>query len=399
MKLTYNHTLYACFLGYITQAVVNNFAPLLFIIFHEEMGIPLPRITLLVTINFLIQLTVDFISPFFVDKIGYKKSIIIAHIFSSAGLIMLGVLPLIAKDAFPALLTAVAFYAVGGGIIEVLISPIAESCPTDNKSSVMSLLHSFYCWGTIGVVLISTLFLAFFGKGSWHILSCLWALLPLFNAFFFYLVPVNHLTEGNGAMSPKSLFTSKAFIVFIFLMISAGASEQAMSQWASFFVESALHVPKTIGDITGVCLFSLMMGIARVGYSRFGDKLNLKTCLIASGALSIISYITVSLSPYSILSLIGCALCGLSAGILWPGVFSMAAAHFPKGGTLMFAYLALAGDLGCSAGPTLTGFVSSAFSDNLNIGLLAAAIFPLILILSALTLKKSQQNSPDRKKA
>lgn len=390
MKFTYNHTLYACFLGYITQAVVNNFAPLLFVIFHEELNIPLSHITLLVTINFLVQLFVDFISPFFIDKIGYKKSIVIAHVFSSLGLIMLGVLPSFSLNAFPVLLLSVITYAVGGGIIEVLISPIAEACPTDNKSAVMSLLHSFYCWGTIGVVLISTVFIALLGKGSWQVLACIWALLPIFNAFFFHLVPVNHLTEENSAMSLKELFTSKAFIIFIFLMISAGASEQAMSQWASFFVESALHVPKMIGDITGVCLFSLMMGLARVGHSRFGNRINLRTCLILSGVLSIASYITVALSPWNTLSLIGCAFCGLSAGILWPGVFSMAAEHFPKGGTLMFAYLALAGDLGCSAGPTLTGFVSSAFNDNLNTGLLAAIIFPLILIISALTLKKSQ---------
>ncbi|MBQ8540712.1 MAG: MFS transporter [Clostridia bacterium] len=390
MKIGYNHTLYACFLGYITQAVVNNFAPLLFIIFHEQLNIPLEQITLLVTINFLVQLLVDFISPFFVDRIGYKKSIIIAHVFSSAGLIALGVLPLMAENAFPMILFAVIIYAVGGGIIEVLISPIAEACPTDNKASVMSLLHSFYCWGTMGVVIISTLFLSIFGKESWHVLSCIWALLPAFNAVFFALVPVNRLTEENSAMSLKELFSKRAFIIFIFLMISAGASEQAMSQWASYFVESALGVPKAIGDITGMCMFSLMMGIARVGHSKFGDTLNLRKCLIASGILSVVSYITVALSPYSILSLIGCALCGLSAGILWPGVFSMAAKHFPKGGTLMFAYLALAGDLGCSAGPTLTGFVSSAFADNLNTGLLAAAIFPLILIISAISLKKSQ---------
>ncbi|MBQ8001901.1 MAG: MFS transporter [Clostridia bacterium] len=391
MKLGYKHTLYACFIGYITQAVVNNFAPLLFIIFHSQLSVPLEQITLLVTINFLVQLFVDFISPFFVDKIGYKTSIIIAHVFSAAGLALLGILPLVFPSPFPALLIAVIVYAVGGGIIEVLISPIAESCPTKNKSATMSLLHSFYCWGTMGVVIISTLFLAYFGKGSWHVLAVLWSLVPVFNVLYFSLVPVNHLlTEEDTAMSPKELFSSKTFALFILLMISAGASEQAMSQWASFFVESALGVPKALGDILGICLFALMMGIARVTYSKASDKLNLRLCLIASGILSIASYITVAISPYSALSLIACALCGLSAGILWPGVFSMAAEHFPRGGTLMFALLALAGDLGCSSGPTLTGFVSSAFSDNLNLGLLAAAVFPLILIISAALLKKSQ---------
>ncbi|MBQ7876370.1 MAG: MFS transporter [Clostridia bacterium] len=387
MKLNYNHTLYACFIGYITQAVVNNFAPLLFLIFHTQLDINLTNITLLVTVNFLVQLTVDFISPFFVDKIGYKPSIIIAHIFSAAGLIMLGTLPYILPP-FPALLISVIVYAVGGGIIEVLISPIAEACPTDNKASVMSLLHSFYCWGTMAVVIISTAFLYFFGKESWYILSCIWAFLPIFNAFYFALVPVNQLTEESSQMSLRDLFSAKAFILFIFLMISAGASEQAMSQWASFFVESALGVPKALGDLLGITTFALMMGIARLGYSKLGHKLNIKKALIISGLLSVVSYIGVSISPVPVLSLVFCALCGLSAGILWPGVFSMASEHFPTGGTLMFAYLALAGDLGCSAGPTLTGFVSSMFSDNLNIGLLSATVFPLILILSALALKK-----------
>ena len=388
MKFTYNHTLYACFLGYITQAVVNNFAPLLFLIFHEQLSIPLPQITLLVTINFLIQLFIDFISPFFVDKIGYKTSIIIAHIFSSAGLIMLGTLLKVSASPFPMLLLSVITYAIGGGIIEVLISPIAESCPTDNKASVMSLLHSFYCWGTMGVVIISTLFLHFFGKHTWQLLSILWALLPLCNALFFAFVPVNHLTEEGEGMKVSTLFKSKTFYIFIFLMIAAGASEQAMSQWASFFVESALNLPKAAGDLLGICMFSLFMGIARVGYATFGNKIDLKKILILSGVLCIISYITASLSPFIFMSLIGCMMCGLSVGILWPGTFSMAAEFFPKGGTAMFAYLALAGDLGCSAGPTLTGFVSSIFNNNIHTGLLAAVVFPVILIISSFLLKK-----------
>lgn len=389
MKLNYNHTLYACFLGYITQAVVNNFAPLLFIIFHEQLGVDLTKITLLVTINFLVQLFVDAISPMFADRTGYKKCIIAAHIFSAAGLCLMGILPHFLPP-FPALLISVVIYAIGGGIIEVLISPIAEACPTEKKSAVMSLLHSFYCWGTMGVVIISTLFLYFFGKASWNILSVLWAIVPIFNAVFFYFVPVNQLTDENSSMGTKKLFASRSFILFVLLMVSAGASEQAMSQWASFFVESALNIPKALGDVFGICMFSLFMGIARVLHAAFGERVPLKSALIASGMLSIVSYVIVSTSPFAVLSLVGCALCGLSAGILWPGVFSMAAEHFPTGGTAMFAYLALAGDLGCSAGPTLTGFVSSAFSDNLNLGLLSAAVFPIILILSALSLKKAE---------
>ncbi len=389
MKFNYNHTVIACFLGYITQAVVNNLAPLLFVIFNTELKVSLSSITLLVTVNFLIQLVVDAVSPLFADKIGYKKCIVIAHLFSAAGLLMMGTLPFVISP-FPALLTSVVVYAVGGGLIEVLISPIVEACPTDNKSAAMSLLHSFYCWGTMAVVIVSTVFLHVFGKSSWNVLSCIWALLPLCNAFFFSLVPVNHLNEETSSMSFKELFSNKMFFIFVFLMMSAGASEQAMSQWASFFVESALGVPKAVGDLLGITVFALMMGIARVSHSRFSDKIDIKKALMASGFLSLISYIGVSLSPSAPLSLAFCALCGLSAGILWPGVFSMAAQYFPRGGTILFAYLALAGDLGCSLGPTLTGFVSSFFNSNLNIGLLSATLFPLILIISASLLKSRQ---------
>lgn len=390
IKLNYKHTLIACFAGYITQAVVNNFAPLLFLIFNKELGIELTKITLLVTVNFLVQLAVDFISPFFVDKIGYKPSIIAAHIFSAAGLILMGVLPHI-FNPFPALLTSVVIYAIGGGIIEVLISPIAEACPTENKASVMSLLHSFYCWGTMAVVIVSTLFLSVFGKASWSILAVLWAVLPTINAVFFYFVPINRLTEENMSMGFKELFKSKFFLLFILLMISAGASEQAMSQWASFFAESALGITKSLGDIFGICMFALFMGIARTYYAAVGNRLHIRKALIISGTLSIISYVITAVSPYAVVSLIGCGLCGLSAGILWPGVFSMASEHFPKGGTALFAYLALSGDAGCSLGPTLTGFVSSMFNDNINIGLLAAIIFPIILVLSSIALKRTEE--------
>lgn len=389
MKLTYKHTLIATFFGYITQAIVNNFAPLLFLIFHQQMNVDLTKITLLVTVNFLIQLAIDAVCPLFADKIGYKRCIVAAHVFSAAGLILMGILPRLISP-FPALLTAVGVYAVGGGIIEVLISPIAEACPTENKASVMSLLHSFYCWGTMAVVIISTVFLFVFGKTSWSILSVLWSILPLCNALFFLFVPVNQLTEQSESMKLKELFTSRFFIIFIVLMICAGASEQAMSQWASFFAESALKLPKALGDVFGICMFSLFMGLARLGYAISGDRLNLRKAIIISGILSIISYIIVAFSPFEALSLAGCALCGLSAGILWPGVFSMAAEHFPKGGTVMFAILALAGDAGCSWGPTLTGFVSAVAGDSLNAGFLAATIFPLVLVISALLIKRTE---------
>lgn len=387
-KLTYRHTQYASYLGYVTQAIVNNLAPLLFVIFQSQFEIPLGKITLLITTNFCFQLVVDFIAARIVDKIGYRPCIIAAHIFSAAGLVGMALLPHAFPDPYYGLLTAVLLYAVGGGLIEVLISPIVEACPTENKASVMSLLHSFYCWGTVGVILISTGFLAIFGRENWEILACLWALLPLCNAVFFAKVPIAQLNENGSSMSLSKLVRTRAFWIFIILMVASGASEQSMSQWASTFAEQGLGVSKAIGDLTGPCLFSIMMGCSRVFYAKFSEKINLTHFIIGSCVLCIAAYLLAALAPNPVLGLVGCGLCGLSVGILWPGVFATASERIPTGGTAMFAYLALAGDLGCSSGPTLVGMAAGAFGDNLSIGLLFALIFPVVLIIGSLATKK-----------
>lgn len=387
-KLTYHHTQYASYLGYVTQAIVNNLAPLLFVIFQDQFGIPLQKITLLITTNFCFQLVVDFIAARIVDRIGYRPCIIAAHQFATAGLVGMAVLPHVFSDPYYGLLTAVLLYAVGGGLIEVLISPIVEACPTDNKASVMSLLHSFYCWGTVGVIVLSTGFLTLFGREHWGILACLWALLPLSNAIFFAKVPIAQLGDDGSSMPLKQLIRNRLFWLFIVLMIASGASEQAMSQWASTFAEKGLGVSKALGDLTGPCLFSILMGCSRVFYAKFSERINLIHFIIGSCVLCIGSYLLAALSPNPVLGLVGCGLCGLSVGILWPGVFATASERIPTGGTAMFAYLALAGDLGCSSGPTVVGMIAGAFGDNLSIGLLFAVIFPAVLILGSLAIKK-----------
>ncbi len=386
-KLSYKHTLAASCIGYITQAIVNNFAPLLFLIFRDSFGIPLEKITLLITVNFLTQLLIDFLSTKFADRIGYRACIIGAHVSAGLGLIGLAVLPGILGDPFIGLLISVILYAVGGGLIEVLVSPMVEACPTDNKSAVMSLLHSFYSWGTVIVIFVSTLFLYFFGKGSWPILALIWAILPLANGLYFTLVPIATLTEDGDSMTLKELFTRKAFWLFIILMFAAGASELAMNQWASAFAESGLGISKALGDLAGPCLFSILMGTSRVCYARFSHKFDLMSFIIGSSILCVISYLLAALSPVPLLSLAGCALCGFSVGILWPGMYSIAAEKFPKGGTAMFAMLALAGDLGCSGGPTAVGLVAGLFGDNLRAGLLLAVIFPLVMLLFSIRYK------------
>lgn len=381
MNKNYQRTIYACFVGYIVQAIVNNFVPLLFLTFEGTYGIEMGRITMLITINFGVQLVVDLLSAGFVDKIGYRISIVLAHLFSAAGLAGLVFLPEILPDAYTGLCISVVIYALGGGLIEVLISPIMESCPTDNKEKAMSLLHSFYCWGHVGVVLVSTIFFHLAGIENWRILTLLWVVIPVANGIVFLRSPIAPLIEeGESGLSMKELFRNKMFWLFWLMMLCAGASEQAVSQWASTFAEQGLGVTKTIGDLAGPMAFAILMGSARAFYGKFGDRLNLDRFMLASGVLCVFSYLCIALAPSPVVSLAGCGICGLSVGIMWPGSFSKASAAIRNGGTAMFALLALAGDLGCSGGPTLVGYVSSAAADNLRIGILAAIVFPVLLI-------------------
>lgn len=377
----YNHTLNASYIGYITQAVVNNFVPLLFLTFESSFHIPLEKITLLVTINFGIQLLVDLVSAKFVDKIGYRVCIVIAHVCAAIGLVGLGIFPQFFADPYWGLLLAIGFYAIGGGLIEVLVSPIVEACPTERKSAAMSLLHSFYCWGSVFVILCSTLFFVTVGISNWRILAALWAVIPALNALYFSRVPIATLTEGGQGFSIRKLFSLKIFWVFVLLMACSGAAELAMSQWASAFAEAGLGVTKTIGDLAGPCLFAVLMGLSRVFYSKFSERIRLSRFMGASAVLCIFGYLLAALSPLPVLSLAGCALCGLSVGILWPGTFSLASIQCPKGGTALFALLALAGDIGCSGGPTMVGMVSRAFGGDIHVGLLSTVLFPVLLIL------------------
>lgn len=382
MNNQYNKTITACFVGYIVQAIVNNFTPLLFLYFQRNYHIPLSQITLLVTFNFGIQLLIDLLSVGFVDKIGYRASMVIAHVLSAGGFILLTILPEILPLPFVGILISVMIYAVGGGILEVLVSPVVEACPSDNKEKAMSMLHSFYCWGHAGVVLISTLFFYVAGIENWKYLALIWALIPIGNAFAFAKVPIAPLIEdGAAGLQLKELFQIRVFWILFVMMVCAGASEQAVSQWASTFAEKGLGISKTAGDLAGPMAFAILMGTSRLFYGKYGDKIHLERFMVYSSCLCILSYLCISLLPVPQLSLIACAVCGLSVGIMWPGTFSKASATLPKGGTAMFALLALGGDIGCSGGPTLVGMVSGALGDNLKMGVLAGIIFPVLLLI------------------
>ena len=390
---SYNHTIYASYLGYISQAIVNNFAPLLFLTFQSQLGLSLKSVTTITTVNFLVQLTVDLISARYVDRIGYRRCLVAAHIFCALGLAGLAVLPGIAADPYGGIMAAVVLYAIGGGLIEVLVSPVVEACPTEKKEAAMSLLHSFYCWGHVAVVLLSTGFFRLAGIENWGIMACLWALIPALNALYFAKVPLYPITSEGHQIRFGGLIRNKVFWLIIVLMLCAGASEHAVSQWASAFAESALNLSKTAGDLLGVCIFAVMMGLSRAFYGKYSEKIPLKKMMIFSAALCIGCYCLASFAASPALGLLGCGICGFSVGIFWPGTFSMAAAVLPGGGTAMYALMALAGDLGCSSGPTVVGLVADRFSGNLKMGIAAALVFPIVMLAGISLMKYQKANS------
>ena len=382
----YQRTLTACYLGFVTQSISANFAPLLFLTFQSTYGISLDRIALIPVVFYLTQLLVDLGASRFADKIGYRICVVASQVVSAAGLVLLAVLPEILPAPFPGILIAVVFYAIGSGLVEVLVSPVVEACPFENKDGMMSLLHSFYCWGAVGVILGSTLFFAVFGTENWRVLTLIWALVPLVNIFQFLTCPIERLVEEGGNLPLRRLLRLPLLWLMILLMICSGASEATMAQWASAFTESALGVSKTIGDLAGPCLFAVFMGIARMLYGKMSGKLNLVRTMLFSGILCVACYLLASLSPLPLLGLTGCALCGFSVGIMWPGTISLSSQKCPQGGTAMFAFLALAGDFGGTVSPAIVGGFSELAGGNLKIGLLTATVFPLLLVAGILIL-------------
>ena len=377
----YNRTKIACYMGFITQAIAANFAPLLFLKFHKDYGISLGNIALISTVYFFTQLLIDLFCAKFVDRIGYRVSIVVSEVCSAAGLVGLAFLPELLPNAFAGILICVTVYAVGCGLIEVLVSPIIEACPFENKEATMSLLHSFYCWGCVGTITVSTLFFAVFGMDSWKWLAVLWAIVPAVNIFNFATCPIVPIVEEGQGMGIRQLGRKPVFWAAICLMVCAGASELSMAQWASAYAEAALGLTKALGDLMGPCLFAVTMGISRVIYGKYGDKLDLKKFMIGSGALCVVCYLLASLSANPIVGLIGCIFCGFSVGIMWPGTISISSKRFPAGGTAMFALLAMAGDLGGSIGPAIVGRVTQQAGDDIRAGMEVGIIFPLVLLV------------------
>ena len=384
----YRKTLLACYLGFITQAISANFAPLLFLTFYRDYGISLSQLALIPTCFYITQLIIDFVCAKFVDRIGYRTYIIISEITSAVGLLGLTFLPDVLPSPFMGIIICTIIYAIGSGLSEVLCSPIVEACPFENKERMMSLLHSFYCWGSVGVILGSTLFFSLFGTGTWRVLAGIWALIPLYNIYNFAICPIEPIVADGKSMSILELFKTRVFWIFILLMICAGSSEAAVAQWASAFAESALHVSKTVGDLAGPCGFAVFMGISRAMYGKAGKRIDLTAFMLFSAVLCLGCYLLAGLASMPMLGLVGCMICGFAVGIMWPGSISISSSILPKGGTAMFALLALAGDMGASIGPALVGTVSQIAGDNLQVGILAAAGFPAILAVCVLLVRK-----------
>lgn len=389
----YKKTLIACYLGFVTQAISANFTPLLFLTFKSTWAITLEQLAMIPMIFYLTQLLVDLAATKFADKIGYRTCVVTSQVISALGLVLMAILPDILPVPFIGVLISVVLYSIGSGLIEVLVSPIVEACPFENKDGMMSLLHSFYCWGAMAVIIGSTLFFAVFGVENWRILTFIWALLPLYNTFNFISCPIERLVEDGKSMSIASLFKTPVFWLMIVLMVCTGASEATMAQWASAFTESAIGVSKTVGDLAGPCLFAMFMGISRMLYGKFSEKLDLSRVMLVCGVMAAGCYMLASLSAAPVLGLAGCALCGLAVGIMWPGSISISSQSCPRGGTAMFAFLALAGDLGGTVSPAMVGSLSEMAGGNLKAGLLAATVFPIILVIALIVLRRAKKRN------
>ena len=385
----YRKTKLACYLGFVTQAIVANFTPLLFLIFHREYGISIASLALIPAVFYVVQLVTDFLCAKF-KNLDYRKSIIVSEITSALGLAGLAFLPQLFPHPLVGILLCVSVYAVGSGLIEVLCSPIIEACPFPNKEGMMSLLHSFYCWGAVGVILGSTLFFTLFGLDNWRILACLWALIPLYNIINFATCPIEPIVEDSEGMSMGQLLKNRMFWGFLILMVAAGASESSMAQWTSAFAEASLGVDKAIGDLAGPCGFAFCMGLGRLWYGKKGQNLELSGYMTGAGILCFAAYLTASLSPIPLIAFAGCMVSGLAVGIMWPGSISLTSARIPGGGTALFALLALAGDAGGTLGPGLVGLCTKSAENSIQSGLLAASVFPVLLVVSLLLLRRAK---------
>ena len=380
MKNNFKFTMGSCFLSYITSAVIVNFIPLLFVKFQTDYALSASKLALLVTVNFIVQLTVDLLGAKYVDRIGYRPAMVAANILAAVGLIFLAFLPSVLSVPYLGILISVIVFAIGGGMLEVLVSPIIDAIPTETNNMRMSLLHSVYCFGHGAVVLFSTVLFKLLGIDNWRILSLIWAVIPAVSAILFLFCPIVSQQGDEKKSTLPKLLKIPFFWMFIFMMLCSGAAEQGLAQWASYFAEKSLNISKSTGDLLGPCLFAVLMGAVRVIYGIIGKNLKAEKYLLISGLVGFCGYILSSVSNIPLFSLIGCGLCGVGVAIMWPGLIDLSKKYCTVGGTAMFALLAFGGDIGCFIGPQTVAVVSDLSGGNIGAGFAVSTVFPLCIV-------------------
>ena len=391
---SYKSTIAACYIGSFVQAIIVNTTPILFIPLREQFGLTFQQMGLLVLINFISQVGCDILFSNAIDKYGFRRFVVAAHGLAVVGLVLFAASPLLFDRPFAGFVTATIIFSGSGGLLELLLSPIVNAIPTDEKAGAMSVLHSFYSWGQAAVILLTTVLLFVFGRAWWQWIILIWTLVPLFNFFFLMRVPFAPNVPEEQRQGMDKILLKPFFIAALATILCGAAAELCISQWASAYLEEAMRLPKVVGDVGGVCLFAVMMGVGRLFYGMYGKKINVSLMMLIGTVGAAACYITVALSGTAVLSLLACGLCGLCVSLLWPGTLVVASEHYPLAGAWMFAILA-AGDIGASAGPWLMGvvaeqahrlpFLSGLLTQGMSpdqLGLRAAmlvsALFPII---------------------
>ena len=378
--MSYKTTVKACYIGTICQAIITNLTAILFIPLGEQFGLSFTQLGILVMVNFTVQVTVSLVFGSIVDRFGFRRFIVAAHILAVIGMAWFASANIMPFEPYLVLLSGTIIFAVAAGFMELLLSPILNSIPTDEKSSAMSIMHAFYCFGFLGVALITTLLLLILGREAWPIITLLWLLVPLANVILFSICPMAKPMPTERQSSAKNVLTRPLFIVLVVTIFFAGSSEITFAQWTSAYLEEVIGLPKVVGDIAGVSMFALMMGVCRIGYGLLKRR-NVKwlpgqSVLMQIGSgLALISYVIMAATNNPVLALMACALCGLGVGLLWPGVLSLAVEAFPNAGTWMFAIFAAAGNVGAAVGPSVFGVVADGV--GLRAGFLLATVFPV----------------------
>lgn len=405
----YRLTIRCCYLGMFVQAIVINLAPILFIPFKEQLGLTFEQLGRLILINFVTQVAFDLIAGATVTRLGVRRMVVAAHILVTLGLWLFAWLPGRLTSPYAGLVIGTIVFSMGGGVLELLLSPIINAVPSERKAADMSLLHSFYAWGQMTVILLTALAVFVLPAGPWRWVAPFWSIVPALGAWGFSRAPIPPFVEEEKRHRLRELLRVPAFLAAMLGLALAGASEIAISQWISAFAEKALRFPKLLGDLGGVCLFAAALGVGRTWYGLYGHKVCIRTRMIGGALLATVMYVLASLSPWPWVSLLACVMSGLAVSLFWPGLLSLTAVRFPLAGASMFAVLCAAGDMGCALAPWAVGLCADRVTAlglgggmgwtpeafGLRMGLLAGALFPFGLLLVLIGLRQKGAGAQD----